>query len=162
MSGKKLTLKATLSPEKLAELNRLKYMKRDTYVRRDQEASRKLLRETFHWLYKTFPKAFNRLKPVPLKLQIEQDIFTKLPEEGDLSRKKIRLALKVYTRGEAYHKAIVDQEWRMDLNGNQAEQIQEDHKSYAKERLEKIRLYKESQAEKKRQEAEAKSEAASQ
>lgn len=151
MSGKKLTLKATLSPEKIAELNRLKYMKRDTYVRRDQEASRKLLRETFHWLYKTFPKAFNRLKPVPLKLQIEQDIFATLPENFDLSRKKIRLALKVYTRGEAYHKAIANQEWRMDLNGKQVEQIQEAHKTYAKEMLEKIRLYQESKKAEERQ-----------
>lgn len=146
MTTNKLTLKATLSPEKVAELNRLKYMKRDAYVRKDQEASRKLLRETFAWLYKAFPKAFNRRAPLPLKLNIEQDLFAQIPENSSISRKKVRLALKIYTRSEAYHTAVAEQEWRVDLDGKHSEKVTEPHKNYAKEKLKQAQQYKDSKS----------------
>lgn len=131
---KKLTLKSALSPEKLAELNKLKNLKRDTQQKRERDEKHKSLREVFKWFYTTFPAAFSRHTPKPLKVGIESEIFAKLPEDNEeLSRRKVRLALKIYTRTLAYQKAILESEERIDLDGKAAGAIEPSHKEHALE-----------------------------
>jgi sRNA-binding protein len=89
------------------------------------------------WLTETFPALFDLNAPKPIKRHIENDIFEKLPEDGSITRKKLRDTLAFYTKTSRYQQAFLESSHRFDLEGNQVEDIPEDHKTYTQEKIQK-------------------------
>lgn len=87
---------------------------------------------TLKWLWLSFPKAFSPKEIRLLKKGILEDIFKKLPESKLISRNMVRRAVNRYTRDARYHRALIDQTYRVDLLGEVVEEITEDEKQYAK------------------------------
>lgn len=87
------------------------------------------------WLVVNFPKTFDLKSPKPLKRHIEYDIFEKLPEDGSISRKKVRDSLGYYTKLRQYRDAVLNEAQRYDLNGEAIEVIDESHKTYTQEKI---------------------------
>lgn len=69
--------------------------------REEQQQARKLRfdkrKQALTWLQETYPLCFNSYEPKPLKLHIEKDIFSQLPEELLFPRLYLRHALSYYT-----------------------------------------------------------------
>lgn len=131
--GTKLTLKSQLSPEKVEELRKLKHLTRDSNAKKEKAEKHDAIRKTFSWLYKKFPQVFNRNAPIPLKIGIEQDLFTYIDQNPQLSKRKIRTALKIYTRSLKYQQCILDNQERFNLAGEASGPIDEKHKLFAEE-----------------------------
>jgi len=104
----------------------------------DQEKEdRAKLKERFHetkvWLEATYPKAFNFKEPKPLKLGIELEL---LVASSPYSKSQLRKCLRAYCTSRGYLKAIVEENWRYNLNGEQMEGIIQEHKDHALKQLE--------------------------
>ena len=82
------------------------------------------------WPNTFFPKAKKRK---PLKVGILEDLTAAAP---DINRKMLRLALRMYTITDAYLFACSKGHKRIDLNGNEVEEISEKDKARASEILE--------------------------
>ena len=82
------------------------------------------------WPNTFFPKAKKRK---PLKVGIFEDLTAAAP---DINRKMLRLALRIYTTTDAYVFACSKGHKRIDLNGNEVEEISERDKARAREILE--------------------------
>lgn len=95
---------------------------------KDREQSKELFQQTKAWLESTFPKAFNFREPKPLKLGIEQDL---LSVSSPYSKRQIRKSLGSYCFSRTYLNAIVQGDWRYDLNGDKVEEISQEHKDRA-------------------------------
>jgi len=109
------------------------------------------IRETLKWLQLRFPHAFIEGQHIPLKIGILEDIFKTLPEDGSMSRKAIRDAIKFYTKGFYYHISVLKQTHRIDLEGNLSSLITEEEKRHSAECLKAIKKYQ-AQRDKKREE----------
>ena len=72
------------------------------------------------------PKLFNFESPRPLKIGIQKDIY-KLVEEKNLPIEKAQIqhCLRFYVRSEQYHKAVLSNQFRYDLEGNPFGEISE-------------------------------------
>src|SRR5262245_39829786 len=81
------------------------------------------------WPKTFFPKAKKRK---PLKVGILEDLTAAAP---DINRKTLRLALRMYTITDAYLFACSKGHKRIDLNGNEVEEISEKDKARASEIL---------------------------
>lgn len=91
--------------------------------------------ETVNLLERTFPQCFNLAAPKPLKEGIAEDLFKQPIIMVGISKAMLKSALKIYTFKKKYHKAIVREQWRYDLQGNECGQIQPSHKQFAQEWL---------------------------
>jgi sRNA-binding protein len=97
------------------------------------------IRETLKCLQGRFPHAFIEGQQIPLKIGILEDIFKTLPEDGSMSRKAVRDAIKFYTRGFYYHISVLKQTHRIDLDGNPSFPITEEEKRHSAECLKAIK-----------------------
>jgi sRNA-binding protein len=88
-------------------------------------------------LEQLFPKCFSQTEPKPLKVHIEQDLFALESVLALGTKTALRNALKLYTIHTNYLKAVIEQEDRYDLEGNPVEKVEQKHKEYAKEQLDK-------------------------
>jgi ProP effector len=88
-------------------------------------------------LEQLFPSCFSQTDPKPLKLHIENDLFALESVLALGTKTALRNALKLYTIHTNYLKATLTQEDRIDLEGNPVEKIEQNHKDYAQEKLDK-------------------------
>lgn len=102
----------------------------------EQKAKREAFKQTLTWLCETFLSCFNLSAPKPLKKGIVADIFSHLPKDHSISRRSIRLVLAFYTRRKVYHKAVMENTHRFNLEGLEVEEILLKEKDYAKTALE--------------------------
>ena len=120
------------------------------------------------WLYETFPNLFNVNNRIPLKIGITHDVAAwidahkKSTEEvsGDTenqreenivfipSKTAIRDAITVYTNALQYQKALLNNNKRYDLDGNEVGVVEEKQKEHADQRNAKIEAAIQAQAEK--------------
>lgn len=143
-----LSLKKPLSFEKQAMLHQMMGIKAE--AKKQSPESRKFLESppqkkkrpfiSVKWLEETYPKCFNRKNPKPLKKGIMQDIL----KEGlwTESKTSLRTIVSFYVGSPLYHRAILDENFRYDLRGEQAEELRESEKEFSKERLSKSRTRK--------------------
>lgn len=133
-SPQKVLLQDKLSTEKQMLLEQMKRTSSALGARAKEEEEQKEKREknqqALAWLETTFPNCFNRKNPKPLKRHIEIDIIPCLPEA--ISKSRLRQALRVYTSQSAYHKAVVEGEYRYNLEGQQEEALEASHKEFSK------------------------------
>lgn len=100
------------------------------------EASRNLLAK----LSEEYPAIFPHPKdgrPVPLAIGIHKQLIPVVTEWG-FSAVNLRSALSWYTKQLRYQQAIVHAENRLNLDGTPAESIEEEHRTLAKENVERI------------------------
>jgi len=100
--------------------------------KKDREQSRELFRQAKEWMETTFPKSFNFKSPVPLKINIHKDIRAR---EAPVSYRQRIKVLRAYLYSYGYLKAVLEGEWRHDLDGNPVEPISKEQKVYAQEQL---------------------------
>ena len=164
MTQKKRTLSLKITPEIEAKLEKIapdmlrKKKKREKAERNQKAADERarleslkaekkritVLDEMVEYLSERFPKAFSSTNPKPLKVRIHKDL-EKLFEEENIYAEKgwtkmhLRHLLPYYTRNEAYLKATIEQNHRVDLKGNPQEEVTEKNKEYAKGALEHLK-----------------------
>ena len=75
-------------------------------------------------LEKDYPKCFNLKEPKALKLRIHKDILERNP---NIPKRLLSRALGQYTHCIRYAIALSNPGFRVDLDGNQAQAISDDH-----------------------------------
>ena len=86
-------------------------------------------------LCQAFPACFNRSAPQPLKIGLGEELLALAgvhPALADLTRTRIRRALKAYTGAPAYRKALARGGPRYDLNGQPAGEVTPDQQADAR------------------------------
>ena len=86
-------------------------------------------------LCQAFPACFSRTAPRPLKIGLGEELLALAgvhPALADLTRTRIRRALKVYTGAPAYRKALVRGGPRYDLAGQPAGEVTSDQQADAR------------------------------
>ena len=81
-----------------------------------------------------FPACFSRTAPKPLKIGLGEEVMALAgihPALADLTRTRIRRALKVYTGGPAYRKALVRGGPRYGLDGQPVGEVTPDQQAFA-------------------------------
>ena len=143
MTKVKPTLRATLSPQALKRMEALKTAGSTTEQQRkeqhEQRQKRQKLFRTLEWLEATYPRCFNKDMPKPLKIKIEVDLFAEIKENDEFSNVNIRNALGFYTSRLAYQECFLTHEHRVDLEGQEAEALEQKHKDFANTRIEEIK-----------------------
>ena len=139
----KATLRATLSPQALKRMEALKRAGSTTDQERkeqqEQRTKRQKLFTTVEWLEETYPNCFSKDTPKPLKLRIEFDIFAIIKDNDDFSNVNIRNALGFYTSRLAYQESFLTHSHRVDLEGNDVEELEQKHKDFAATRIQEIK-----------------------
>lgn len=147
----KLTIKKPLSLEKQSQLFQIlkplhdkvekeKHQHLNEQKKKEREAKQKKKEEiktTLAWLCEEFPFCFSPKEIKPLKLNIDKDLLPFLEKEGTPSKAKLKEALTFYTNNFHYLEAVIKDTHRYDLEGNQAEEITQEQKTYAQEKFEK-------------------------
>ena len=88
------------------------------------------------YLANQFPKCFTTEGEVkPLKIGIFQDIIDRLGDNIQLSKTKLRLALRVYTASWRYLYSVKEGASRIDLDGNVCEAVTNEQATHALELL---------------------------
>lgn len=146
----KLTIKKPLSLEKQSQFSQgLQYLipnisqkpsakEQERLMHEAQKKKKAEIKTALKWLYEQFPLTFNPKNIKPLKLHIDKDIYPYLEKENGPSKIKIRLALKYYTQNVHYLKALISGTHRYDLEGHQGEEITQEQKTFAQEKLERV------------------------
>jgi ProP effector len=140
-----LTLGKPIASKKLEEIAALqkqasiaKYRK---IQQQESEEARKKRYEVAIGILKSleqlFPNCFSQTEPKPLKVHIEADLFALESVAALGTKTAVRNALKLYTIHINYLKATLTQDDRIDLEGNPVEKIEQKHKTYAQEQLDK-------------------------
>ena len=83
----------------------------------------------------TFPACFSRSAPKPLKIGLGEELMALAgvhPAFVDLTRTRIRRALKVYTGAPAYRKALAKGGPRYDLDGQPAGEVTPEQQTFAR------------------------------
>ena len=141
---KKITLKANLSTEKLAELEEMKKpvipaerkpFSRPGFAGRKSPSRHKPpiseLGRTVKWLYKTYPELFFKERSKPLKCHIEKDIFENFGDKPPVTKRMIKKALSHYVYSYPYMNGVLAAIGRYDLKGNMVEKLEDEHKTFA-------------------------------
>ena len=143
MTKEKATLRATLSPQALKRMEALKIAGSTTEQQRkeqrEQRQKRQKLFRTLEWFEETFPKCFNKEAPKPLKIKIELDLFEVVKDNDEFSNVNIRNALGFYTSRLAYQESFLTHDHRVNLEGQEAELLEQKHKDFAATRIEDIK-----------------------
>lgn len=87
----------------------------------------------------------------PLAIGIDKEILARLP---DIDRKALRTALRMHTHSLRYLRAMEKATSRLDLDGNAAAEVTEEHRKHASETL-RERFKKDAEQRKAQREAEA-------
>ena len=93
------------------------------------------MKEALAWLQETYPLCFNMFEPKPLKLHIEKDILSELPEGLTFSRVHVREALGYYSRRPKYRATLSQATHRYNLQGEAVEEVIPDHQQIAATKL---------------------------
>ena len=100
-----------------------------------QQKSREKFKHVLDWVLGSFPQCFNLENPLPLKRQVEFDIFARLPVDGSISKISIRSVLRYYVNRIPYQEAVLAEQRRFDLQGIPVEEIAENQKEYTRKQL---------------------------
>lgn len=93
-------------------------------------------KEIIVYLAQQFPNCFTiEGEAKPLKIGIFQDILSRLDGNQELSKTKLRVALRVYTNNWRYLYSIKVGSHRVDLDGNLDEVITQEQMDYAQQQL---------------------------
>jgi len=100
------------------------------------DTKRTSTKEIIAYLAEKFPACFSIEGPAkPLKVGIFQDLAEKLSEDETVSKTRLRQALRHYTSSWRYLKAIKLGSFRIDIEGNNAAEIDEAQAEYASKTL---------------------------
>ncbi len=109
-------------------------------VEQNAEVKRLSTKEIIAYLAEKFPKCFSIEGPAKaLKIGIFQDLSEKLIEDKTVSKTRLRQALRHYTSSWRYLKAVKLGNFRVDIDGNDSAEIDQEQADYA------IKTLKESQ-----------------
>lgn len=93
-------------------------------------------KDIISYLVEKFPACFSLKGPVkPLKVGIFQDLAEKLDDDETISKTRLRQALRHYTSSWRYLKAIKVGAFRVDIDGNDVAEIDEEQANYASKTL---------------------------
>ncbi len=102
----------------------------------ETEIKRISTKDIITYLTEKFPECFSVKGPVkPLKIGIFQDLAEKLNEDETVSKTRLRQALRHYTSSWRYLKAIKVGVFRVDIDGKDAAEIDEEQANYASKTL---------------------------
>jgi ProP effector len=92
------------------------------------------------FLYKEFSVCFKEKDGIkPLKVGIFKDIAQRIEGNDNVSKTQIRQALRKYTSHWRYLEAVSKVEFRIDLDGNDCEKVEQEHIDHAAKALEESR-----------------------
>lgn len=143
---KKKTLTIKVVPDHIKKLQELKAQQelKTQMVEKEKEVTqdkkipiyqKPIFKNAMEWLYKTFPNCFTQREQRPLKIDIFEDVVTyiqNMPEDQEkISKRGIRLALATYTRNRYYLKACIQGAKRINLSGEDVEEVTENEAEYA-------------------------------
>ncbi|KZN52262.1 RNA chaperone ProQ [Pseudoalteromonas luteoviolacea] len=98
------------------------------------------INEVLEFLYSEFPQCFKQKDGIkPLKVGIFKDIAEKIEGSDKVSKTQVRQALRKYTSSWRYLEAVTKNEFRVDLEGGQAEKVEQEHVEHAQKALEESR-----------------------
>ena len=98
------------------------------------EATNKLkdINEVLDFLYSEFPQCFKQKDGIkPLKVGIFKDIAERIEGSEKVSKTQVRQALRKYTSNWRYLEAVTKNEFRIDLDGQDAEKVEQEHVEHA-------------------------------
>lgn len=89
------------------------------------------------YLIELFPQCFIKEgEAKPLKIGIFQDVAERLKDDESVSKTQIRAALRQYTSSWRYLYGVKPGAKRVDLDGNEGDEVEQEHIDHAKETLE--------------------------
>ncbi|MCF6434155.1 MULTISPECIES: RNA chaperone ProQ [Pseudoalteromonas] len=118
------------------------------------------INEVLDFLYSEFPQCFKQKDGIkPLKVGIFKDIAERIEGSDKVSKTQVRQALRKYTSNWRYLEAVTKYEFRIDLDGNDAEKVEQEHIEHAQKALEESRakMAKRKKPQRPRQDGETKS-----
>ena len=103
------------------------------------------------YLYETFPLCFiAEGETKPLKIGLFQDLAERLADDSKVSKTQLRIALRRYTSSWRYLKCVKAGAQRIDLDGNECGELEQEHVDHAaatlKESQEKAKAKRVAQA----------------
>lgn len=118
-------------------------------------------KEVIAYIAECFPKCFTlEGEAKPLKIGIFQDLAERLSDDPKVSKTQLRAALRQYTSSWRYLHGVKPGAVRVDLDGNPAGELDEEHVEHAKAALAeskaKVQARRKEQAQKAREEGKAK------
>ncbi len=118
-------------------------------------------KEVIAYIAECFPKCFTlEGEAKPLKIGIFQDLADRLSDDPKVSKTQLRAALRQYTSSWRYLHGVKPGATRVDLDGNPAGELEEEHVEHAKTALAeskaKVQARRKEQAQKAREEGKAK------
>ena len=118
-------------------------------------------KEIIAYIAECFPKCFTlEGEAKPLKIGIFQDLAERLNDDPKVSKTQLRAALRQYTSSWRYLHGVKPGAVRVDLDGNPAGELEEEHVEHAKTALAeskaKVQARRKEQAQKAREEGKAK------
>jgi ProP effector len=118
-------------------------------------------KEVIAYIAECFPKCFTlEGEAKPLKIGIFQDLADRLSDDPKVSKTQLRAALRQYTSSWRYLHGVKPGATRVDLDGNPAGVLEEEHVEHAKTALAeskaKVQARRKEQAQKAREEGKAK------
>ncbi|WP_162062930.1 RNA chaperone ProQ [Vibrio taketomensis] len=118
-------------------------------------------KEVIAYVAECFPKCFTlEGEAKPLKIGIFQDLADRLADDPKVSKTQLRAALRQYTSSWRYLHGVKPGAVRVDLDGNPAGELDEEHVEHAKTALAeskaKVQARRKEQAKKTREEGKAK------
>ncbi|OLQ94016.1 RNA chaperone ProQ [Vibrio ponticus] len=119
-------------------------------------------KEVIAYIAECFPKCFTlEGEAKPLKIGIFQDLADRLSDDPKVSKTQLRAALRQYTSSWRYLHGVKPGAVRVDLDGNPAGELDEEHVEHAKTALAeskaKVQARRKEQSKKTREEGKAKS-----
>jgi ProP effector len=118
------------------------------------------INEVLEFLYQEFPQCFKQKDGIkPLKVGIFKDIAERIEGSEKVSKTQVRQALRKYTSNWRYLDAVTKSEFRIDLDGNEGEKVEQEHIDHAQKALDESRakLAKRKKHQRPRQDSDAKS-----
>jgi ProP effector len=95
------------------------------------------INEVLNYLYAEFPDCFKQKEGIkPLKVGIFKDIADRIEGDERISKTQVRQALRKYTSNWRYLEAVSKHEFRIGLDGSNAEKVEQEHIDHAKNALE--------------------------
>lgn len=93
-------------------------------------------KDVIAYLAEQFPNCFSlKGDAKPLKIGIFEDLAQRLEEDEKVSKTRLRTALRHYTNSWRYLYSVKVGEARVDLDGEEAEKVTEEHQQHAQESL---------------------------
>ncbi len=118
-------------------------------------------KEVIAYIAECFPSCFTlEGEAKPLKIGIFQDLAERLAEDEKVSKTQLRAALRQYTSSWRYLHGVKPGAIRVDLDGNECGELEQEHIDHAKQALAeskaKVQARRKEQADKMREEGKAK------